>query len=229
MKLISINLQYGGGDRIDSILNYLIEENADLIVLGEYKDNEKGQKIQEKLEMEGYTIQSSDDELLGVLVASKYPFSLIQRERRIVGVELEDQQLKLLGVYVPTGSKDQLFKDAVWQKIIKFAQENQDIPSIITGDFNSCTKEDSMNQKQYNASDLVKLQSYGWIDTWSESKNDGERYTWYSSYGNGFRLDYAFISPELKKQIKNMNIYHDAKKRENEMTDHSPLIMEYSL
>lgn len=89
----------------------------------------------ETLRSEGYSFEMSDDDLIGVLVASKHHFSIIRREQRLVGVELRDYNLRVLGVYVPTGSKDKRFKDAVWQKIINYAQENQNIPSIITGDF----------------------------------------------------------------------------------------------
>ncbi len=230
MKLVTINLQWGGEDRIDSILDYLLDFNADFMVLGEYQEDEYGKKIKETLKKEGYQYQDSDDNRLGVLVASKHPFTVIKRERRMVGIELSPYNLRILGVYVPTGSKDQRFKDAVWEKILQFAQENKDIPCIISGDFNSCTKDDSMNRSEYSADELEKLLDRGWIDSWAQNKNDdSERYTWFSSYGNGFRFDYAFCSPELGKIIDFKDVCHDSKKIEEEMTDHSPLIMEFHL
>jgi hypothetical protein len=36
MKLVSLNLRFGGQRRTDSILDYLIDQNADFLVLGEY-------------------------------------------------------------------------------------------------------------------------------------------------------------------------------------------------
>ena len=228
MKLVSLNLRFGGQDRTDSILDYLMDHDADLLVLGEYQDNKNGLKIKETLKKEGFTCITSDDDLLGVLVASKYPYSLIRREKRLIGIELSDSKLTVLGVYVPTGSNDKRFKDAVWQKILKFAQENHNTPCIITGDFNSCNKNDSMNQSQYSADELEKLINKGWIDVWGYYNNtDSERYTWYSDYGNGFRFDYVFISPELAKTIDIKQVYHDSKKREEGMSDHSPLILDF--
>ena len=228
MKLVSLNLRFGGQNRTDSILNYLMDHDADLLVLGEYQDNKNGLKIKETLKKEGFTCKTSDDDLLGVLVASKYPYSLIMRERRLVGIELSDSKLTVLGVYVPTGSNDKRFKDAVWQKILKLAQENCKTPCIITGDFNSCTKNDSMNRSHYSADELEKLINMGWIDVWGYYNNtDSERYTWYSDYGNGFRFDYIFISPELAKNIDIKNVYHDSKKRGEGMSDHSPLILDF--
>lgn len=229
MKLLSINLQHGGGKRIDRILDYLLKHDADFIVFGEYKNNFNGDKIREVFVKLGYSITTCNDEFLGVMVASKYPFTLIEKEKRIVGIEIENLNLKIFGVYVPTGSKDKNYKHSVWQKILRITTNNQRIPSIIVGDFNSCTKDDSMNQTEYNAEDLIKIQKIGWIDSWAQYNNDNsERYTWFSSYKNGFRLDYAFISPELEKNVKNIHIYHDSDKR-NKITDHSPLVMEYSI
>lgn len=146
-----------------------------------------------------------------------------------MGIELSDYNLRLLGVYVPTGSKDKKFKDLIWQEILQFAQENKDTTCIITGDFNSCTKEDSMNKTQYNAAELEKLRNIGWIDSWAHYNDESEGYTWYSNVGNGFRFDYAFLSPKLAKELEVVDVNHDSKKREEKMSDHSPLIMEYSL
>lgn len=77
---------------------------------------------------------------------------------------------------------------------------------------------------------LIKNLRLGYIDLWKYYSNeDSDRYTWYHHIGTGFRLDYAFLSNELEKQIKIMDVSHDSKSREDGMTDHSPLIMEYSL
>jgi len=81
--------------------------------------------IKETLKNEGYNFEDSNDENLGILVASKHPFSLTQKKTRWIEIELIDTDLKVLGVYVPTGSKDKQFKDDFWQKILKFAHENR--------------------------------------------------------------------------------------------------------
>jgi exodeoxyribonuclease III len=141
LRFVTLNLHWGGEKRIDSILDYLMGQNSDFLVLSEYKDNINGQKIKETLTNEGFSYKMSNDDLLGVLIASKHDFTVIKRERRLVGIELSDYNLRILGVCVPTGSNDKRFKDVVWKKILQFAQENKDIPCIITGDFNSCTKE----------------------------------------------------------------------------------------
>ena len=230
MKLVSLNLRFGGQSRTESILNYLINHKADLIVLSEFKNNANGLMIKETLKNEGYNFEDSEDKALGVLVASKHPFSLIQKKTRWVEIELIDNDLRVLGVYVPTGlNKDKQFKDAFWQEILQYAQENQKNSCIITGDFNSCGKKDTMNLT-YNEKDLKELLSSDWVDSWASYKNDdSQRYTWYSNVGNGHRLDYTFISPKLKKLIEVIDVTHDSKAREEGLTDHSPLIFESKL
>src|SRR5665647_1725104 len=164
MKLISLNLRFGGQSRSESILNYLINHKADLIVLSEFKNDKNGIMIKETLKNEGYNFEDSNDENLGVLVASKHPFTLIKKETRWVEIELTDTDLKVLGVYVPTGlNKDKQFKDAFWQKILKYAKENQKNPCIITGDFNSCGKDDTMNLT-YSEKELKELLTSEWVD-----------------------------------------------------------------
>ena len=229
MKLISLNLRFGGQSRTESILNYLINHKADLIVLSEFKNDKNGLLIKDTLKKEGFNFEDSNDENLGVLVASKHPFSLIQKKTRWVEIELIDNDLKVLGVYVPTGSKDKQFKDDFWQNILKYAQENQKNRCIITGDFNSCGKNDTMNLT-YNEKDLKELLTSKWIDSWASYKNDdSQRFTWYSNVGNGHRLDYTFLSPKLEEVIKVIDVNHDSKAREEGLTDHSPLIFEYNL
>lgn len=140
MRLTSMNLRFGGQSRTDSILNYIKNQNPNILVLGEYKDDPNGQKIKTTLQEEGFYFEESGDDVLGVLVASKHPFTTTDKSSRWVEIELKDNDLKVLGVYVPTGSGDKEFKDSFWQEILNYAQENQDKNCIITGDFNSCGK-----------------------------------------------------------------------------------------
>jgi len=66
------------------------------------------------------------------------------------------------------------------------------------GDFNSCIKEDSANQTDYNPKDLIKLGELGYIDLWKyHSVENSNRYTWYHATGTWFRIDYAFVSSKL--------------------------------
>ena len=94
------------------------------------------------------------------------------------------------------------------------------------GDFNSCIKEDSANQTDYNPKDLIKLGELGYIDLWKYNSNeDTDRYTWYHNTGIGFRIDYAFVSPKLNETLESVSAYQDTIIRESKISDHSPLII----
>jgi exonuclease III len=229
MKLISLNLRFGGQNRTDSILDYLIKSQPDFIVLGEFKNDANGEKIKEALKNEGFYFEESKDDVLGVLVASKHPFTLIETKSRWVEIELLKHKLRILGVYVPTGSNnDKKFKDEFWQEILKYAMMNQETPCILTGDFNSCGKEDTTNLT-YSAKELKELLELNWLDSWASYKNDdSERYTWFSNAGNGFRLDYAFLSPKLGEQVEVIAVSHDSKIREEGISDHSPIHIKFN-
>ncbi len=93
---------------------------------------------------------------------------------------------------------------------------------MITGDFNSCTKEDSSNGTEYYAAELNKLEEMGFNDLWKYYSTDkSDRFTWFYHSGEGFRLDYAFISPKLSKSLKDVEVFHDSALRENKVSDHS--------
>lgn len=231
MKIVSLNIRLGGGNRTLGIIDYLLSKESDLVVLSEFKHNKNGDNIIKSLTENCYYVQTSDKEdKLGVLVASKEELIRKESKDRWSEISLKNHMLTVLGVYVPTGSADQRYKDKVWQRILKYAEKNMDKPAIITGDFNSCTSENSENKTEYNPNDLKKLQNLGWIDSWENNCiNKKDKYTWYSTANNGFRLDHAFISPKLASE--DITVTHDSSVRKykdngKRLTDHSALIVE---
>lgn len=229
MKIVSLNIRFGGGNSTPNIIDYLLNNESDLIVLSEFKHNKNGDIIIKSLTENGYYVQTSDKEdLLGVLVASKDELVRGEIKDRWSEISLKNSMLNVLGVYVPT-SANKSYKDIFWQRILNYAEKNMDKLAIITGDFNSCCSEDSENKKEYNPEDMIKLRSLGWIDTWEKNCTDkSDRYTWYSTANNGFRLDYTFISPKFAS--KDITVTHDSSVRKyidgKRLTDHSALIVE---
>ena len=57
-----------------------------------------------------------------------------------------------------------------------------------------------------------------------------DQFTWWSNRGQawaknvGWRIDYQIVTPALRNKIKRVEIYKDER-----FSDHSPLIMDYSL
>jgi exonuclease III len=122
-------------------------------------------------------------------------------------------------------------KKDMWSNIRNYASVYSDTPSIIIGDFNEYCMEDAQtSESTLLHENLICLELLDWVDVWKESeqKKRGDRYTWYSvdqkgKKKNGFRLDYAFVSPALLKK-------YDASVRHlpfnDILSDHGPLILD---
>ncbi len=225
MRILNFNIRFGGEKRTYKIVDYLLNNDFDMIVLTEFIKNDNGKEIIDKLVNKGYKTQpSNEDGNLGSFIASKEEFVTKKIEDRWVEVYIPKMDLYVLGVYVPDSLGDK--KNMFWKKILDYAEKNVDKKVLITGDFNSCTKEDSANGTEYNAKDLMKLKELGYIDLWKyNSPEDTEGYTWFHHSGTGFRLDYAFVSPKLALTLEDVSVYSDSQIRESKISDHSPLIV----
>ena len=73
------------------------------------------------------------------------------------------------------------------------------------------------------------MEARGWLDAFRLVHGAKREYTWYSHRNNGFRLDQAFVSPELSGQIG--ATYHkwgqdrDYSNRRDALSDHAALLL----
>lgn len=225
MRILNFNIRFGGEKRTVKIVDYLLNNDFDMIVLTEFVKNDNGLEIIDKLVERGYKTQPSNENgELGSFIASKEEFVTKNVEDRWVEVYIPKMDLYVLGVYVP--DKAGTDKNLFWKKILEYAEANIDKKVLITGDFNSCTKDGSANRTEYNAQDLIKLEELGYIDLWKyNSKEGSDLYTWYHPTGTGFRLDYAFVSPNLAVTLEDVSVYSDSQIRKSKISDHSPLVV----
>ena len=229
MRILNFNIRFGGGKRTQLILDYILSNDFDLIVLTEFVKNNHGQEIIDKLVDSGYITQASnDDKNLGSFIACKEDFVVEKVNDRWTEVYIPKFDLNVLGVYVPVSGGSE--KDMFWKRILDYSEINIDKNVLITGDFNSCTKEDSANRTDYNPKDLIKLEELGYIDMWKYNpKIDSDRYTWYHHSGTGFRIDYAFVSPKLGNRLIDVSSTHDKSIRESKISDHCPLTIQWEI
>jgi len=54
MKLVTLNIQHGGGRRIPGILDYLRSQEADAIVLTEFRENSNAEALRSGLAENGF-------------------------------------------------------------------------------------------------------------------------------------------------------------------------------
>lgn len=225
--ILSWNIQQGGGNRVNKIIENLTLQAPEVIVLSEFKNNDKGQLIRNKLLSAKYRFQGitpAKSANNSVLIASKVAanftwFSGIDDEYSHNILEADFGAFVLYGVYLPHKKKHTLF-DFFQQKV-----KNSKKPIIIAGDFNTgINYVDQKGNSFWYEADLKELQSLGMLDAYRFIHGDKKEYSWFSHQGNGYRYDHTYVSESIKNIIHSCDYLHDW--RENKLADHSPMILE---
>ena len=140
MRILNFNIRLGGGKRTTEIIDYLLNHDFDLIVLTEFIMNGNGIEIMSRLVDEGYKTLASNEGGHGSFIACNYDFIVKNVRDRWAEVYIPEMDLYVLAVYVPDqpGAPKNLF----WNEILDYAKINIGNNVLITGDFNSCTKEE---------------------------------------------------------------------------------------
>ena len=219
MKIITLNIQHGGGRRTAAILEFLAQSNADVIVLSEYQSDDKnlGKQLMElgyKHQVAGSTLPKENS----VLIAAKEPFDVLGVSQRIVSVRLN--QLVLFGVYFPQREE----KYPVF-KTLKSEVKAAGSSVVVIGDFNTGLHYIDEAGKTFICADSFEsLQDIGLIDSWRRRHLSVKEFSWFSSQGNGFRIDHAFCTESLDQEVSTIEYIHAP--REMKFSDHSALALE---
>lgn len=161
-------------------------------------------------------------------------------------LEQRFKNIVLFNIYFPNGQKDEErlnFKMQFYADFLLYLKEllGQGKEIIICGDVNTAHKEIDLTHPKANANtsgflpierawidDLLKL---GFIDTFREINGDvKEKYSWWSyrmkarQRNVGWRIDYFFISKNLKAKLKDAFIREDIFG-----SDHAPVGIEIDL
>jgi len=146
---------------------------------------------------------------------------------------INDGELYLLGVHIPNDDGDEnIPRNKFFNKVEAYAKDKKNKNAIIVGDFNAFDRKDGERDSHIDktSAELDKIRNNGWIDAWEEycqrANNDIERYT-YCANGFGRRLDYAFVTENLKDRIHFAKHLHDV--RLSGLSDHSALVVEIDL
>lgn len=164
-------------------------------------------------------------------------------EGRVMMADLGDTII--FSVYFPNGQRDDerlnyklSFYDAFFTYCESLRKEGKSL--IICGDYNTAHSEiDLANPKQNQKTSgflpierewLDKIVSMGYIDTFREFNTQAKEYSWWSYRGGardrnvGWRIDYVFITPELRPKLKDAFILQSIMG-----SDHCPVGIEIDL
>ena len=232
LRLLAWNIRQGGGTRLSRITAAIAQHEADVLVISEYRGGESGERLRAALAGIGYshvTAPTPPASGNGVLIAARRPFDdggpvsdAVPDPCRMVRAYFG--ALRIYGIYMPNLLK----KAPYWEALIAaLAAESLQAEALAIGDFNTCRAYvDEPGAIDPCAHFMDKVDAIGFCDLWRRRYPEGREFSWYSTRGNGFRIDHAFLSPTLAAQAGAVRYSHD--ERLAGLSDHSPLILDLS-
>ena len=229
MKILTFNIQHGGGTRVSAILESILDHNPDILVLTEFRQNKNAAIIKNNLYKSGYIYSSSSSlnpKQNSVFIASKFhfvaslfPLELKEDTHRALFAQFQD--INILGVYFAQKElKINLF-NFINNNFINLSNNN----GLVIGDFNTGNfYEDEKNTTFSCTHQFNELKVNGLVDSWRSRNKNIKEFSWYSHAGNGFRIDHIFSTATINDRIK--NIYYSHNEREQKISDHSAMIVE---
>jgi exodeoxyribonuclease III len=232
MRLLAWNIRQGGGSRLARIADALVHHAADILVLSEYRGGESAARLLEVLDKLGYphaTVLAPPPSRTGVLITARSGFrehgpidSGLPEPYRMVSVEFA--AFRLVGIYMP----NLLAKIPYWEALISALKAETGAPALAVGDFNSCRPYlDEAGSIDKTAHYMDKIAEIGFCDLWRRRYPAGREFSWFSTSGNGFRIDHAFVSDSLAARAGTIRYSHD--ERLAGISDHSPLILDFQV
>jgi exonuclease III len=230
LRLVAWNIRQGGGTRLAAIAAAVARHDADIVVISEYRGGESAARLRAALTTIGYRYASDaapPPGRNGVLIASRQPFDddgpvtgSVPEPHRMVRAYFGG--LTVYGVYMP----NLLAKVPYWQALVgALAAGSLSAHALAIGDFNTCRAYvDEAGAIDATAHFLDEVETIGFCDLWRRRYPDGREFSWYSTRGNGFRIDHAFLSPALAGCAGAIRYSHD--ERLAGLSDHSPLILD---
>ncbi len=229
MRLLAWNIRQGGGSRLARIADALARHEANILVLSEYRGGEAAGRLRAALALLGYryaTAVAPAPGRSGVLIAARCPFHDdgavdvgLPEPYRMVSAGFPD--FRLVGIYMP----NLLLKVPYWEALIAFLQSERCRHALAVGDFNTCRPYlDEAGAIDRTAHYIDKMAEIGFCDLWRRRNPELREYSWFSTRGNGFRIDHAFLSDALTAQTGTIRYSHA--ERLAGISDHSLLIVE---
>ena len=157
-------------------------------------------------------------------------------------LRLDFQGFTLINVYMPHGGRDKRdieYKLEAYDILLRYLENiNRDI--IIVGDFNIAHKPIDLARPEANENNIMftlaerkmldRLVMMGFVDAFRIFNKHGGNYTWWPRAYNarerniGWRIDYIFVSENLKKNVKKALILSEVTG-----SDHCPVFIEIEI
>ena len=245
MRITCWNIRAGGGRRAREIAEQIEAWRPDVLALCEFRATEPSRALAAQLFASGWTHQrttadANQPNINAILIASKYPLRTVRLRRaseqphRWLHVNVAaPQALAVLAVHVPNrafGCKVPFLgavTDAV--KVWRGPQ------ALVLGDTNSGRIGIDEETPTFNAIEdawMAGMEDLGWRDAFRRVHAKSREFTWYSPNGrNGFRIDQAFLNPQLAARLTGAAHHwgRAGRGRHDQLSDHAALVLDLDL
>jgi exodeoxyribonuclease-3 len=247
VRILALNLRAGGNAAtIPQIVRRVSYLDAEIVVFSEYRDTRAGSLVRGELSRIGLSHQAFTPATRGngVLIASDAPlqalpnpFGLPENEYPNAIMLARVRGLQMYGVYLPGQDR----KRPHIRCLIAAAKRHNEAGDavICIGDLNSGRNQTDIEinlrsgrlRDQFSTADLYHELEQGWTEGWLYLNPEQYEFSWYPfrrgagyrSYA-GWRIDKAFLSPELLPRLKAAQ--YDHLFRLDGLSDHSALLVD---
>lgn len=251
MKIISYNVNGIRAAMQKGFVDWLTEENPDILCLQETKamPEQVDYHLFEQLGYQLHWVSAQKKGYSGVAIFSRQTpknvcygcgIDLYDREGRVVRADFDD--FSVMSVYMPSGSSGELRQDFKMQWLTDFQEYVQElkkeIPNlIISGDYNICHKAIDIHDPVSNKKSsgflpeerawFSQFVDSGFVDTFRHFNTDPHHYSWWSyragarKRNKGWRIDYHLAAEPLTNRLRHASILPDALH-----SDHCPVVLE---
>jgi exonuclease III len=232
VRIVTLNIQHGGGNRVPRLAEYLVGLRADLVVLTEFRGTGPSLALAEELREHGlahFARAPAEPKVNSVAVLANVPF-----ETRPLTCLAEDQRNRILAASFP---ELDLFAAYFPQRHLKaplfdffLGRQHRGGHSrhLLIGDLNTGQHQlDEVGRTFYCADRFGALSQAGLIDLWRTRNPHVREYSWFSRAGRGFRIDHAHGSSAVVSAVE--RVLYDHAPRAKGVTDHSALILDLDL
>lgn len=230
-KILALNIRHGGGARASTILGFLEKQDADVVILSEWRQNPNGRSMTEWAKLHGMYCATLNNGTTanGVFVASRSKFDWVSRTPAsgTAGVLMlvEFTSWNILATYFPHGDA----KAPFFNELFATARDLSGAPLAIIGDLNTGNQLSDKSPKgdRYSCADQFDaLESdAGLVDLWRRTNGaDAREWSWLSNAKNGFRIDHAFGNQRFIDLAQPVCGY-DHSPRLDSLSDHSAILV----
>lgn len=246
-RILAWNIRAGGGVRIEGIFDQILRWRPTIIVLEEFRHTAPSRTLAQSLAEAGWPHQRATTDPKtparnGLLVASQHHLRRAplrqptpDPDRWLATHTASGHRISVAALHIPNRSSGR--KSKFLSEALAVACRWRPGPALIVGDTNSGRIGIDEEASAFNRREdrwMRSMEAAGWRDAFRLLHGDRREFTGYSPNGrNGFRLDQAFLNPQLQSRLRRVQHIWGASSsahaaRREALSDHAALLLDFA-